>query len=205
MSTHRLRRSLPIVAAAALLAGCGAEAPLMTPGAREVTFHLWGEPGAPPTVIQAERLTQESGDFTRLRFEDLRVRSPYADGVVVLEAPSGTYAKDERDTLKLEGPVRISGSMRGDPIAGAAHRATVRDADRAIELFGADGVGAAEDEHRQVTLVLYGRTARAWSFRIDGLDRKGGSMRIDSTPHRTTAGLGAPAVTAALAALPKMD
>jgi hypothetical protein len=213
-----------LAAAALALGGCLGTPKLMTPGAQGVTFQLWGDPAAPPTVIQADRLEQviedpkESGGrqrstgFEHMRFEALRVRRPFGTGVVFLQSPRGEYRKDASDEVALEGPVRLAGSMNGEPFIGVGERAVLHHETGQIELIGDEAPAAEQDPRRLAVVVLRGSAARSRHFVFDdianpgvvqGTKLKGAqSMRMSTAPYAFNQAADVPAVALALAALP---
>ena len=197
---------------------------LMTPGAQGVTFQLWGDAGQPPTLIQADHLEQVLGDpqvdpshratgFEHLRFEALRVRKPFDEGVVYLQSPRGEYRKDADDLVILEGPVRLAGSMGGEPFIGVGERAVLHRDSGQVELIGDESPDAAKDLRRQAVVVTRGSAARSRHFvfddfvvpqtapgqRIKGAKRQ---LRMSTKPYPFQQAADVPAVALALAALP---
>jgi hypothetical protein len=212
------RRTGTLLSLVALtLTGCMDSPALSTPGARAVVFQVWGQPGEPPMVVHAEKLeqlpdpvTQKVG-FDHLRFEQMRVRRPFSDGVVCLDSPNGEFHKKSAEAMLLNGPVHISGVLHEEPLVGVAARAVVHE-DGTIELFGegsappGPGIGPEERRLVEVALIYHGSVMRSWRFRISGLKTNASErtvMDIDSRPYPFTTAAESPAVAAGLAALPR--
>ena len=208
---HRWRRGVSVAAGAGvlLLGGCGAPPALLTPGAREVTFQLWGPPGEPPMVIQAEQLTQvQAGSFNHLRFRAVSVRRPLENGVLVLTSPGGEYVRsDDRSLdLALTGPVHLSGSIAGDPMVGWADHAQLRrppgSAGSAEVIL--DGTPPATDPATQAVMVMQGEVVRAARFVITAVEDHGARhMQVTTAGSPGTIGQELPNVAVVLAGLPR--
>jgi hypothetical protein len=210
------------VSAATLLVGCLNTPKLMTPGAQGVTFQLWGDPGAPPTLIQAERLEQvldaegsggkRGTGFEHLRFESLRLRKPFDEGVVYLQAPRGEYRKDADVLVALDGPVRLAGSMGGEPFIGVGERALLHRDTGQVELLGDETPAGIEDPRRQAVVVTRGAAARSRHFVFDDFVTPAGpaqkpkatkrQLRMSTMPYAFKQAADVPAVAVGLAALP---
>jgi hypothetical protein len=201
-----------IAMAALAVAGCLGTPKLMTPGAQGVTFQLWAEAGQPPTILQADKLTQEDAVFRHLRFEGIRVRRPFDDGVVYLQAPRGQYDREPKEQVILEGPVRLSGVMGGEPFVGVGERASYVRSLGQVELVGDESEAGLKDRRRQAIVLLHGAAVRSRHFvfdnftaptnpgqRIKGADK---SLRMSTVPYEMHGAADVPAVALALAALP---
>jgi hypothetical protein len=202
-----------MVATAALAcAGCLGTPKLMTPGAQGVTFQLWADPGQPPTILQADKLAQEDAALHHLRFEELRVRRPFDEGVVYLSSPKGQYDREPRERVSLDGPVRISGAMGGEPFVGVGQRAEFSRETGQVELLGDESPEAENDPRKKAIVFTHGAAARSRHFLFDnfivpstpGQRIKGTqkSLRMTTAPYRFVQAADAPAVATALAALP---
>lgn len=208
---RRWRRGVAVVAGtgALLLSGCGSPPALLTPGAREVTFQLWGPPGEPPMVIQAEQLIQvQAGSFNHLRFRAVSVRRPLENGVLVLTSPGGEYVRSEDRSLDLAltGPVHLSGAIAGDPMVGWADHAQLRrppGATGSAEVV-LDGAAPATQPDTQAVLVMQGEVVRAARFVITAIDDHGTRrMQVTTAGSPGTIDQELPNVAAVLAGLPR--
>jgi hypothetical protein len=206
---------LVLSCASLALVGCGKPPALVAPEARQVTFQLWGQPGEPPAIIQCQQLLEQGGVFEHMQFTELTVRRPFPDngsdgarhaGVLVLTSPHGVYDRQQHDAvLSLEGPVRFSGEMQGEPLVGAAAYGEAHRAADALELRGENTPGAVDDPSRQVTILFHGRIMRSWQYRIGtiGTGTPQQHIDIDSKPYPAAVADEAPALATALAALPR--
>jgi hypothetical protein len=184
----------------------------MTPGAQGVTFQLWAEPGQPPTILQADKLSQEDAALRHLRFEGLRVRRPFDDGVVYLSAPKGQYDREPQESVTLSGPVRLSGAMGGEPFVGVGERAVFSRATGQVELIGDESPEHENDRLTKATVFTHGAAARSRHFLFDNfivpstpgqrIQGNQKSLRMTTAPYKFTQAADAPAVATALAALP---
>ena len=198
-----------------MLSACGKPPEAVAPAARQVTFQLWGQPGEPPAIIQCQQLLDQGGFFEHMQFQDLTVRRPFPEasgdtshhaGVLVLTSPQGTYDRQTHDaTLALDGPVRFSGEIQGEPLVGAAAHGTVQRAQNSLELQGEAGAEALQDPERQVMILFHGQVMRSWRYLITTLAAGTPQQHvdIDSSPYPSSMADEAPAVAAALAALPR--
>ncbi len=186
-------RSLGFIACSALafLTGCGAPDDLPAPGADGlVVMHWWDEkrPG-PPAYMQAERLAQGDAEFKSLEFSSVLMRLPGEDGVVYVTAPRASYDRGAANEILLgalpdrpvDGPVRFIGTWNGDLFMGRATQAVFEEASHRMRL----------DEVEITTRGLRQRTAWAAITRTQSVPF-GALIRLPD----------APALTAALAALP---
>jgi hypothetical protein len=137
---------LPLVLAAALLAGgCGSGPALPAPGAQgPVVLHRWdGDPDR-PTVVVADGIRARDRGFRDLDLERVRARMPLLGsggprGWLAVEAPAGQLAAEGSERvgrLILKGPIRIHGSIDGQPFVGRAATAS---------LLARDGVAVFQD------------------------------------------------------------
>ena len=145
-------RHLLFLLVLALAAGCGVQEEADEPGVRgPVVFRLWDRQARaqslPPTVIRADAVHQAGADFDDLTMVPVLVRRPLADGVVWIHAPSGRFQAEQRAAVKgasssgprdqeiaLEGPVHLTGMIRGLPITGSAATAVVPRGREVLEL-----------------------------------------------------------------------
>jgi hypothetical protein len=174
-----------------LLAGCGAPDALPAPGADGlVVVHWWDEkrPG-PPAYLQAERLVQGDAEFKKLEFTTVMMRLPGDGGVVYVTAPYASYDRGAANQIQMgvapgsqvDGPVRFIGTWNGDLLMGRADRAVFVEATHRMRLE------AVEITSRGL------RERTAWAE----------ITREQTMPFGAVAHLpDAPALTAALAALP---
>ncbi len=121
----RVRRCLSAIAVICL-AGCGGDGlALPPPGAGgTVVINIWEADGSPPTVLVAERISQEGSRFQRMRLEQVRARIFLPDIDCAVTAPSGAWITS-RGQLVLDGPVHLSGSWQGSPMLGVATSASL--------------------------------------------------------------------------------
>jgi hypothetical protein len=167
-----------------LAVGCAGKTSLLPPGASgPIVFHVWGDPGEQPTVILTDTLIQEGNYFDHLIMNPVIIRHPFQDGLVYIQAPRGDYDANGPDTIVFTGPVRLSGTLQGEPMIGLAAKAVMRRVDQRMELT-------------QVELLSHGSIATTQRMFID---RAG---RADTRPYRFEKVPGPAAVSAALAALP---
>ncbi|MBA2482780.1 MAG: hypothetical protein H0V44_19115 [Planctomycetes bacterium] len=125
----------------------------------------------------------------------MEIRRPFEDGVVFIHSPRGEYFSPKaapgqappENTVVLEGPVRIAGMLRGEPVVGIGQSAVMRRSDLRTErkLIMTD-----------VVLVTHGSLATAREL---STDEQG---RISAVDYRQQPKQ-SPAVAAALAALPR--
>jgi hypothetical protein len=183
-------------------------------------MHWWDEKTpAPPAYLQAQRVAQLDAKFGKLEFSGVMMRLPGSDGVVYVTAPYAFYQKPEaaadgslatpaptsaptsaKDTNQendriimgadpdqpVDGPVRFIGTWSGDAIMGRAAKAVFESAERRMRLD-------------QVEFTVNGLRQRT---------EKAAITKAQSDPYGELA-FGelarmpdAPALTAALAALP---
>jgi hypothetical protein len=190
-----LRPALSLISGFLLLglAGCGVQDTVDEPGVRgPVVFRIWDRAArasdAPPTVVRADAVRQTSSGFDDLEMLPVLIRRPVSDGVLWVHAPSGTFkaaAKaadgDRAQEIALAGPVHFTGILGGIPVSGCASDAAVPRGGSHLELHDIQFV-------RGGSLLTAPRAEL-----VEGAIRADGPVRI---------GPGAPALTAALAALP---
>lgn len=123
-----------VLIAVVVLAGCGAQDEAQEPGVRgPVVFRLWDrqarQQGLPPTVIRTSAVRQVDSDFRDLEMVPVQVRRPLADGELWIHAPTGRFHADgdqgARQSVALQGPVHLTGVLRGVPVSGSAATADV--------------------------------------------------------------------------------
>jgi hypothetical protein len=183
----------PVAATLATLAlgGCGAPEELPAPGADDlVVVHWWDEKKAgPPAYLQAEKVAQGDAEFGKLEFSTVMMRLPGADGVVYVSAPRALYDRGAQEeiilgtdpTRPIDGPVRFMGVWNGDLFMGRAAKGVFEEASHRMRL---EQVEIASNGLRQRT---------AWAA----------ITQSQSVPFGELVRLpDAPALTAALAALP---
>jgi hypothetical protein len=190
-SWRGVRAILASLGVALALGGCGAPDDLPAPGADGlVVVHWWDEKKAgPPAYLQAESVAQADMEFGKLDFSGVMMRLPGDDGVVYVFAPRAVYDRGAADEIILgadpqrpvDGPVRFIGVWNGDLFMGRAARAVFEEAKHRMRL---DQVEIAAKGLRQRT---------AWAA----------ITQNQSVPFGELVRLpDAPALTAALAALP---
>jgi hypothetical protein len=190
-SWRGVRAILASLGVALVLGGCGAPDDLPAPGADGlVVVHWWDEKKAgPPAYLQAESVAQADMEFGKLDFSGVMMRLPGDDGVVYVFAPRAVYDRGAADEIILgadpqrpvDGPVRFIGVWNGDLFMGRAARAVFEEAKHRMRL---DQVEIAAKGLRQRT---------AWAA----------ITQNQSVPFGELVRLpDAPALTAALAALP---
>ncbi len=210
MVVHRQLAVAALLVLLVLASGCGKPPSLAEPGGRQVIFQLWDSPALPPMVIQADQLLQvEAGSFDRLRFINVTVRRPMADGVLVMSAPSGDFQRRPQSVMELQGPVRISGELQGEPVIGAADSARILRPEEAggggrpdtvqVELIGGTPI---EDPERQAVLLFQGMAVRSPRFTATGTSATGkrGLAIVSDAPSLIDEGL--PDLATVLAGLP---
>jgi hypothetical protein len=183
---------LVVVALLALaLGGCGAPDDLPAPGADGlVVVHWWDEKKAgPPAYLQAEKVVQGDAEFGRLEFSAVMMRLPGEDGVVYVTAPLAVYDRGAKEEITLgadpqrpvDGPVRFVGLWNGDFFIGRAANGIFEEKSHRMRL-------------EQVEIVSNGvRQRTAWAAITQSQTIPFGELlRLPD----------APALTAALAALP---
>jgi hypothetical protein len=174
-----------------VLGGCGTSAALPAPGADGlVVVHWWDEKKAgPPAYLQADSVAQADMEFGKLDFSGVMMRLPGEDGVVYVYAPRALYDRGAKDEVILgadpqrpvDGPVRFIGVWNGDPFMGRAAQAVFEEAKHRMRL----------DQVEITAKGLHQRTA--WAA----------ITQSQSVPFGELVRLpDAPALTAALAALP---
>lgn len=192
-----LRRLFICSAAFALsaLAGCGVQEEVDEPGVRgPVVFRIWDRQaraaGALPTVIRADAVRQTTSGFDDLEMVPVLIRHPLTDGVLWVHAPSGIFkaataaiagGSGREQEIALTGPVHFTGFLGGLPLSGYATSAQVPRGGSNLELSDLQLV-------RGGSLMTTPRATIA-----DGAISADGPVRI---------GPGAPALTAALGAIP---
>jgi hypothetical protein len=197
--------------AVVLLAACGEQAPLLkTGGYGTSTFLLWQEPGRPPLLMQTENFRQEDELFQHMHFEDVLVRCPSPDAVIYLRAhdaevragSSGITAAPDNPAAPQGAPSAKSGAqhsaavLAGDP-ANADEAADTRlDLATVYSSDGnggrlADGVHLAGSDHGLPVVGV------ASEVRVRPVDHA-----VVCEHLRMSSGAGAPALAAALGALP---
>jgi hypothetical protein len=195
MRRHAVWLPLSALAAGLLLnAGCLDKPTLAKPGASgHIVFHLWGKPDEPPTIFRTDELTQEGNRFDHLVMKPVEVRRPFEDGVIFIQSPKGEYFSPKsagavsENTIVMDGPVRLSGMLRGEPVVGLGQSAVMRRSDLRAErkLVMTD-----------VVLVTRGSLATARELTTDE------QGRISVVDYRQEPKQ-SPAVANALAALPR--
>jgi len=177
-----------LAVALVVLAGCGAKESTEEPGARGPVVIRWWDRAAlerrqAPTVITTQRLAETGKRFAALDLEPVHLRHPIEGGVLWLEAPHGAFDRSAQATNRLAcpGPIAIHGWVQGRPVCGAASHAQVQAGGRALELT-------------DMVLVQAGRlTTTPLAALAQGRGRASGPFLVRP---------GAPAVLAALAAIP---
>jgi hypothetical protein len=177
-----------LVAVLVLLAGCGAKESTEEPGARGPVIMRWWDRRAleqrqAPTVITTQRLAETGKRFAALDLEPVLLRHPIEGGMLWLEAPHGAFDRSAHATNRLAcpGPIAIHGWVQGRPVVGAASQAHVQAGGRELELT-------------DLALVQNGRlTTTPLAALAQGRGRAAGPFQVRP---------GAPAVLAALAAVP---
>lgn len=121
-----MRFSTLLAVALLPLAGCGSGvATLPPPGAvGTVVVNVWEADGSPPTVLVAERISQEGTRFERLLLERVRARIVMPDLDCAVSSPSGVWAAS-RGQLTIDGPVHLAGTWQGSPLLGSASSASL--------------------------------------------------------------------------------
>ena len=122
------------LSAVVLLDGCGVQEEAQDPGVRgPVVFRLWDhqarQQGLPPTVVRTAAVRQVDASFHDLEMIPVQIRRPLADGEVWIHAPKGHFHAegdaDKRPSVTLQGPVHLTGIIRGIPVSGSAATADV--------------------------------------------------------------------------------
>jgi len=120
--------------AVVLLGGCGVQEEAQEPGVRgPVIFRLWDhqarEQGLPPTVVRTAAVRQVDASFHDLEMVPVQIRRPLEDGEIWIHAPTGHFHAegdaDKRPSVTLQGPVHLTGVVRGVPVSGSAATADV--------------------------------------------------------------------------------
>ena len=170
---------------AVVLVGCtdeesvsGPEAALPAQGPVTVRIFDRNRPGSEPTTMIAGQARQVAG-VDQLQLDPLVLRRPGAGGVVYVHAPQAGLGGPEG--LTLSGPIQLSGIWNGEPFAGIAAGATMPPGARTVALTS-------------VAIVRAGQIATTPRLDI-GEDTAEAAGVFLVRP-------GAPALTAALAALP---
>ena len=123
-----------VVLAAVLLGGCGVQEEAQEPGVRgPVVFRLWDrkarQEGLPPTVVRTSAVRQVDASFHDLEMVPVQIRRPLTDGEVWIFAPTGHFHAegdaDKRPSVTLQGPLHLTGVVRGIPVSGSADTADV--------------------------------------------------------------------------------
>lgn len=193
MSASRWFRSALVVVALLTLAlsGCGAPDDLPAPGSDGlVVVHWWDEKKVgPPAYLQAEKVAQGDAEFGRLEFSAVMMRLPGEDGAVYVTAPLAVYDRGATEEITLgadpqrpvDGPVRFMGLWNGDFFIGRAAKGIFEEKSHRMRL-------------EQVEIVARGvRQRTAWAAITQNQTVPFGELvRLPD----------APALTAALAALP---
>ncbi len=131
---NSLLRMVAAVLATVAVTGCGAQDEAQEPGVRgPVVFRLWDrqarQQNLPPTVIETATVRQIDADFRDLEMIPVQVRRPLADGELWIHAPIGRFHADgadgRRQSVTLQGPVHVTGVLRGIPLSGSAATADV--------------------------------------------------------------------------------
>jgi hypothetical protein len=197
-----------------VLGGCGEPEDLPSPGADGlVVMHWWDEKKpSPPAYLQAQRMAQLDAKFGALEFSDVMMRLPGRDGVVYVTAPYANYARPAstdklpttlaptkpaaspnsaplRDGIRMgavpnqpiDGPVRFIGVWSDEVFIGRADQALFDENENRMRLNGVE-FSASGNRHRTEWAAL-------------SQDQEPTFGPLASLPP-------APAITAALAALP---
>ncbi|MFM2092600.1 MAG: hypothetical protein RLZZ127_3089 [Planctomycetota bacterium] len=143
---------LPLLVAVAVFAGgCGTGATLPAPGAQgPVVLHRWDGHPDHPTVVVADGIRARDRGFRDLDLERVRARMPLHGpggprGWLAVEAPAGHLAAEGRErvgNLMLTGPIRIHGSIDGQPFVGRAATASLLARDGVAVFHNLDLVDA---------------------------------------------------------------
>jgi hypothetical protein len=185
------RAVLAAVVVAMALASCGAPDDLPAPGADGlVVVHWWDEKKAgPPAYLQAESVQQGDAEFAKLEFRTVMMRLPGADGVIYVTAPRAVYDRGASEEIVLgadpqrpiDGPVRFVGQWDGEFFVGRAAQGVFEEKTHRMRL-------------EQVEIIAKGvRQRTAWAAITQNQSVPFGELlRMPD----------APAVSAALAALP---
>lgn len=128
---QRLAFMIPL---AGLLASCGVQEEAQEPGVRgPVVFRLWDrqarQHNQAPTVVRTAAVHQVDASFHDMQMVPVQIRRPLSDGEVWIYAPTGHFHAegdaDKRPSVTLQGPVYLTGMMRGLPVSGSAATADV--------------------------------------------------------------------------------
>jgi hypothetical protein len=85
-----------------------------------------------PIELIAHTIRQKRFDFKKMDLQPVLARLPQDDGMVVISSPRAVYSAGGNSEVTLEGPVKMIGSMHGQPVVGRAESANVRQRNRAI-------------------------------------------------------------------------
>jgi hypothetical protein len=179
-------RRVWLVAVMVVLTGCtgdddsAADPSAALPAQGPVTVRIFtrDRPGAEPTVLVAGQARQVAG-VDELQLAPLILRRPGSGGVVYVHAPQAGLGGPAG--LALSGPIQLSGVWNGQPFAGIAAQATMPPGAHTVALT-------------DVAMVRAGQIATTPRLDI-GEDSAEAAGVFLVRP-------GAPALTAALAALP---
>ena len=195
-----VRRAAALALAALALAACGSPAGVLPRGGYgRSTFLLWQEPGREPLVMQADRFQQLDNLFQRMHFEDVLVRCPSPDAVLYVRAQDA--------------------DVRGSDNAGTGGSAQPPGGHSAAVLDGVPGNADDEADARADLATIYSKDPNGGRLE-DGVHLAGSEngvpvvgvaslVRVRPNDHAVlcehlhlSSGVGAPALAAALGALP---
>ncbi len=140
-----------LVAVALLAGGCGTSPELPAPGAQgPVVLHRWDGHPDHPSVVVADGIRARDRGFRDLDLDRVRARMPLHGpggprGWLAVEAPSGHLAAEGGERigrLTLLGPIRIHGSIDGQPFVGRAATASLLARDGVARFHDLDMVDA---------------------------------------------------------------
>jgi hypothetical protein len=129
-----MQRLAFLVTLAGLLTSCGVQEEAQEPGVRgPVILRMWDrqvrQQGLPPTVVRTAAVHQVDSAFQDLRMVPVQIRHPLRDGELWIYSPTGHFhasgESDQQPQVSLQGPVYVTGVMRGLPVSGSAATADV--------------------------------------------------------------------------------
>jgi hypothetical protein len=129
-----MQRLAFLVALTGLLTGCGVQEEAQEPGVRgPVVLRLWArqarQQGLPPTVVRTAAVHQVDSAFQDMQMVPVQIRHPLRDGELWIYSPTGHFhasgESDKQPQVSLQGPVYVTGVMRGLPVSGSAATADV--------------------------------------------------------------------------------
>lgn len=198
-SVPRVRASTlcrTLALATVMVAGCGPTGTLPPAGAQgPIVVRQWARDGREPVALVANTVRQVDPHDLRgaMELEPVLLRVPHERGVVFLAASRAMYGAGLGGVKPASGrvlpvefapPVHVSGVLDGEPLAGVAQQVRIEPSSQQLEL-------------RQVELVHRGGWLRAPVAVVAH------ESRHVSTPEGQEIVNAHPALTAALAALPR--